>query len=971
MSKQSRRMERPLIRSLCILGTMLPLIALPSCSASDGDTGPQGPAGGAGPTSTTYAQGDTLPGVAFSIVNVTGGTAAGGRFRVGDRISVHFTVTKTNGDDWDLSEFSTGRILVSGPTNNYQRVIAEQSDVVALSVQESDGSYTYTFASAIPPTYLPPLNDTPSFGIADGELADGDLDDQSLDDGTYTVAVYGSWNYTLDGVAKRASDDAVFDFVLGNAGTVVSREVVTRDNCNRCHQDLQAHGGRRRSVTLCVMCHTAGAEDGNNPALAGGTPDVSIDFKVMIHRIHSGEHLPSVQGLTTDVNGARVYGASIPLLIAGGSSIHDYSSVAFPAWPHGLVATPRDQGYSALSAPAKAAEDLVRTGPSNCAVCHGDPDGTAGPLVAPAQGDIHKTQPTRAACGACHDDVHWGQQYTANLQTMPSQANNANCTLCHESSGNPLAVQDAHLHPLLDTSFDPGLNLEVTSLVEAGTNDDDDTIDPGEKVQITFTMVDDAGDDVLPSAVANLTSIVSGPTSNYNIVVNSSIPIAMLTGAQPYTVKLPMPVFLESPGASTGALGDIFTTTYSPHWNVSGATTSVWVRTATAGGSSTAASETVASQNYIDVASAASFARDDYIVVDDGLASEEYVRIQYVDGTRLWFGSTGSTGYPYGLRLAHAAGASVKEVALTAKTASGGTPDYSLAAATGAITELVEFGTGNDVVVSYTTDFVMPSVYPIAINGSPDIDETRGDWEGKPIVDGTYTLGIWTSRTLILNLYGEANSYRSASDSANIDFLVGSAPVVEPYALISTPQNCYNCHQELTFHGAGRRSFDSCVLCHGTSGIEDRPQYVAANAPATTGQTAGFRTMLHQIHMGEELANASTFAIVGFGSTAYPNNFGVSHFDEVIFPALPGGVANCAKCHGSTNTAWHAPSDRNHPTAQVEPVKRWAAVCGACHDSTDALAHIEVQTASSGAESCGVCHGEGGEWNVQRMHKTY
>ncbi len=970
MSKHARRTERPLDEGLYTLAAVT-LVALSACSGDDGSTGPPGPPGDTGPTPNAFEQGETLPGVAFTIAGVSGGTGAGGRFQVGDTIHVNFTVKKSNGEDWDLTEFSTGRALVSGPSNNYQRVIAEKSDVVTRAVRQADGSYTYTFATPIPATYLAPLNDSPSFGIADGELADGDADERSLDDGTYTVAVYGSWSYTLDGVSRNASDDAVFDFVIGNGGSVLSREVVTRDNCNRCHQDLQAHGGRRRSVTLCLMCHTAGAEDGNDPDLAGGTPGVSIDFKVMIHKIHAGEHLPSVQGLTTDANGARVYGASTPYLVAGRSSVHDYTHVAFPAWPQGLVAMPRDAGYSALSANAKAAEDLVRTGPSNCAVCHGDPDGPTGPLVAPTQGDIHKTQPSRAACGACHDDVHWGQPYTANQQTMGEQANNANCTLCHGTSGTAIAVQDAHLHPLLDTSFDPGLNFEVTSLVEAGANDDDGTIDPGEKIQITFTMVDDDGAAVLPSAVSNITSIVSGPTGNYNVVVNSTIPTGMLTGAQPYTVNLPMPVFLESAGAATGALGDVFTTSYTPLWNISGGVTSVWVRTATAGGNTTAASETVGPQNYIDVASAAGFARDEYIVVDDGLANEEYVRIQYVDGTRLWFGSTGSTSYPHGLRLAHAAGASVKEVTLTSKTASGGAPDYSLNAATGEITELVEFGDGNDVVVSYTTDFVMPSVYPIAINGSPDIGESLGDWEGKPLVDGTYTLGIWSSRSLTLNLYGESNSYRSASDSANIDFLVGSAAEVEPYALISTAQNCYNCHQELTFHGAGRRSFNSCILCHGASGAEDRPQYIAANAPATTAQTIGFRSMLHQIHMGEELANASAFAVVGFGSGAYPNNYGVSHFDEVMFPALPGGVSNCSKCHGVDNTAWHEPSERSHPSVQVEPLKRWAAVCAACHDSTDARAHIEAQTSASGAESCGVCHDEGSEWSVELMHKTY
>jgi OmcA/MtrC family decaheme c-type cytochrome len=128
--------------------------------------------------------------------------------------------------------------------------------------------------------------------------------------------------------------------------------------------------------------------------------------------------------------------------------------------------------------------------------------------------------------------------------------------------------------------------------------------------------------------------------------------------------------------------------------------------------------------------------------------------------------------------------------------------------------------------------------------------------------------------------------------------------------------------------------------------------------------------MLHKIHRGEELANASTYTLVGFGGAAWPNNFGANTYAEVVFPALPGGTANCAKCHGDTNTAWIEPSDRNHPTVETLPVRSWRAVCGACHDSDAATAHIEAQTAG-GAESCTVCHGPGRDWSVQVMHKTY
>jgi OmcA/MtrC family decaheme c-type cytochrome len=205
-------------------------------------------------------------------------------------------------------------------------------------------------------------------------------------------------------------------------------------------------------------------------------------------------------------------------------------------------------------------------------------------------------------------------------------------------------------------------------------------------------------------------------------------------------------------------------------------------------------------------------------------------------------------------------------------------------------------------------------------------------------------------------------------DSENVDFLVGSAVAEEPYELIASGTSCYNCHQEIGFHGFGRRSFESCVLCHGTSGSEDRPKYVAANAPPTTGLTVSFRTMLHKIHQGSSLANAATYDIVGNGS-GYPNNFSVANYGHVIFPALPGGTANCTKCH--ENNAWKEPAHRAHPTQQVTAIGRWTVVCGSCHDSTDAQAHIAVNKDAFGNESCGVCHSRGREWDVERMHKPY
>ncbi|MDP1794647.1 MAG: cytochrome c3 family protein [Acidimicrobiales bacterium] len=926
-----------------------------SCDGDDGQRGPQGPPGGGDPTSTVVEQGDDPPGMVLEILGLAGGTGAGGSFRVGDHVALTYTLEKTDGTAWDVTEMNYGRAMISGPTFNYQRVLPEVSDVAGdgVSVENADGSYTYTFADPLPAVYAAPINDTASFDENDGELTG-----QALLGGTYTLGLYFGWNYTVDGVSARDADNATLDFLIG-AGPLEARAVVGMENCNQCHESLRIHsGGIRRDIKLCVLCHTSGSEDRNDPAVAGGTPDVTVDFKVMIHKIHNGSHLPSVLGVSTNPDGSRNYTATPkPYLI--NTTSHDYSGVAFPVWPSLNIAMPRDFGYTALSSGEKSLEDTIRMGVVACDKCHGDPDG-AGPLSAPAQGDLYMAEPSEGACGACHDDIVWGTDYIANQQLMSGAANNTNCKLCHEPSGDSLAVLDAHTHPLVDSSFNPGLNFAITAVAEAGTNDDDGTLDPGEKAAITFTMTDDEGNDAAATVATSYSVIVSGPTNNNNLLLNASIPSGALTGAQPYTVNLPESRVLEFIGDATGAGGDTLSTSRSPLWDMTGATTTVYARSATAGGSTVTSEDSLAPQNYVDVASTTNFARDDYVVIDDDVAGlEEYSRITLVDGNRLWLGT---------LLSAHDAGATVDEVTLTSKTL---TTHYTVNAALGEITTVSGFGAGQAVVVSYTSDFVMPAVYPLPINGSPDIDETLGKWTGKSIVGGTYTVAIYGAPTLSLALQGESNSYRGTSASGTADFLVDDATTIEPYGLTAGAATCNACHSDIYFHGGGRRGWDSCLACHGTAGSEDRARYTAANAPETTGLSINFRAMLHKIHMGEELTNASSYTIVGFGSAAYPNNFTPHTYEEVVFPAMPGAAANCAVCHGSANTAWKSPAERDHPTEQTRPVRAWRAVCGECHDSNAMQAHIEVQTSASGYESCEVCHGTSGEWSVERVHRRY
>jgi hypothetical protein len=945
------------------------LLALGGCDGDDGAPGPAGPPGppAGGALSKTLGPRDDAPGVHVQVVGLSGGSGSNGNFQVGDQIRVRYTLTRNTGAAWPLSELDRGRILVSGPTFNYQRVIAEKSDLLTRSTVNSDGSFTYVFADPIPATYLAPYNDTPSFGLDDGELQG-----QPLLSGTYTVGIYATWDYTVGSRSHRDQGDHVGHFLFGQATTIQPRAVVGQENCNACHVELQAHGGMRRSVDLCVLCHTAGAEDRNIPSAAGGTPGASIAMDVMIHKIHTGASLPSVLGVTTKPDGTRDYTASpTPYQLVGfGGAVHDYSDVVFPYWPNLTMPMPRDAGYTALSAQDRAKEDKMRSGAASCFACHGDPDGV-GPIEAPEQGHLAYSQPSRSSCGSCHEDWVWEHPYQSNSMAMPPQMNDAACTLCHAASGNGLAVMDAHRHPVLDPTFNPGLVFEILSLAEAGNHDADGTIDPGEKVQVSFTIRDDSGASVAPAQLAGISTTISGPTSNYNMIQFLNLPVAFLSGAQPFVVNVPESITFEFVGNATGG-ADVFQTARAPHYTA-GFSTAV-LSAQLSGASTTLATAVGVRRNYLDVVDATGFARNDYLVLDRGVPGlEEYLRIQYVEQNvsgsvdRLWFGSPAQTDYPLGPRRAHAAGASVQRVVVSALSAG---VHYTLDGATGTLTETGGFVTGHAILVSYTTDFVMPEVYELALNDSPDLGTASGKWSGLPILDGTYTFSIWGSRTLNYTAFGETTAYRNASHAAVRDFLVGDAAVIQPYTSIVSADSCYSCHQDMYFHGNQRRGFDTCVSCHGTAGAEDRPQYRAPGAPATTGTSIDFISMIHKIHQGGNLTNASSYEVVGFGGGAYPNNFTAHSYEHVFFPALPGGTQHCASCHGATNDAWKLPSEPLHPMASM-PTRNWSNACGSCHDSNAALAHMEVMTAPiSGFESCATCHGLTDDLSVPVVHKT-
>ncbi len=968
---------------------LLSLVAWSSCSSNNNDN----PAG-AGitplPTPTTASPTSPLPGVALSIVRVEGGTGLNGNLKAGDKPRVTFLVregaaSSAAGQPIPPARWALQELLFAGPSSNYQ-LVKSYSNLANNSKQNVDGSWTFTFPDAIPAVVPNQINQANTIPYDSGTLAG-----QDMPSGTYTFGISVRRDITIGTDVFRDAASTTKDVLFGAATTLTRSQLVTDQNCQNCHTTLRAHGENRYGVAMCVLCHTNGAEDLNNPnAVAGETLGLSISFQTMIHKIHSGAHLPSVNGKTVDANGNPVYGTGTPYVIVSSRGEFDFSEVAFPQWPHLAQGMPRDLGYNALTTASKTAEGKILSGPTNCAACHGDPDGD-GPLPAPTNGDAIFTNAIKTrACIACHDDWDPSKPYVSNGMTMPAGLSDATCNECHaEAPTNPnsaINVRKAHTHPLLDSNTPPlwgagagerGLKFNVLSVGEATTGNG--LLEAGEKVAVEVQVVNGDGAAVAASAIKRMEVVISGPVQNPNSLYFASYipassttpsPTTILTGAGPnytFTLKEKIPYEIATPLSAT-----TFTTARAPHFptqfGTPGATTIYTVATGSAS-TVTLTDDVPAYQNFVDVSSAASLALaiGNVVVIDEGNASREYLEVRNIDGNRIWFAAPNDSP---AIRLAkpHAAGAAIAKV--TPVVATGTTLD----SVTGVIT-FAAAPTGN-VLVTYTTDFVMPSVYRGAINNSPSLDPADpqldakiGEWTGFGIVPGTYNIGVYGEVAFDVTVAGttpQITTYTEGSSGNTVKaFRIGTAGALETNNRISGEQNCYSCHRDLQFHGSHRRGYDNCMLCHGNAGSEDWPIFktAALNSPRTPGVTIEFREMIHKIHRGHELEAGADYVVAG-------NSGSVHTYEHVGFPSFLGATANCASCHGATNTAWKEPTLRLHPDeSRLAPHLEWRMVCGSCHDGRAAYSHM-LSNSGGNVEGCTLCHGAGKELSVETVHKN-
>lgn len=412
-----------------VLATALLSVFLVACEGDQGVPGPPGEnAISTTITTTTVSYATSL---VIKIDSVSINSAPVVNFSVSNQDGTALVGLTTSDLRFTIAKLVPGSF---GDASAWQSYINQESDGGMRGSQErdrdgyplgtlldnSDGSYSYTFETNLDEAAAncpDPCTD-----------ADGNELDVSYNPAlTHRVVIQLSHS-----TANLPPMNAIYTFRPSDGVTdpksLFAREIVKTENCNECHNQLSVHGSRVE-VQYCVMCHNPGTWDGGN----GNT----ADFKVMIHKIHMGEDLPSVVG-----------GGSYEI---GG---HDYSDVVFP-------------------------QDI-----RNCTKCHDGSDPDNNPR-ATSEGGNWETQVSMEACGSCHDKL----KFDVAGPPVPGatdpdghpggvQSDNSLCTVCHSESGPEAvgSVAERHTDPvnLAATRFKYNI-LEICAQPVPDPDDPDDT----------------------------------------------------------------------------------------------------------------------------------------------------------------------------------------------------------------------------------------------------------------------------------------------------------------------------------------------------------------------------------------------------------------------------------------------------------------------------------------------------------------
>lgn len=359
----------------------------PGATGATGATGTEGPAGGNvqitnfHSTDTVLSTGDYAAGKFLAIAKVTSASA-----NANGAVVVDFTVEdEAHHPVVAISSFSANiaKLVPASGGESFSKWVAyiyrkpagttiNQAfrETTGTLTNHGDGSYTYAFATNI------------SNVVIDGTPI---VYDRSL---THRIAI-------MMGGRTGATANATIDFVPNGSPITETRNIVQTATCKQCH-GIEFRGHRDRvAVETCVTCHVPGNIDP-----AGGE---TLDFKVMIHKVHAGGELASIagpDGIVWDNPSTPVDESADNGHYAIGT--HTWWKVEFPA--------------------------VIE----NCTKCH---QGSG------AEVDNWKEVLSRNACGSCHDDVNFA---TGTNHLGGPQVNDSLCTICHAQGSVAPSATEAH-----------------------------------------------------------------------------------------------------------------------------------------------------------------------------------------------------------------------------------------------------------------------------------------------------------------------------------------------------------------------------------------------------------------------------------------------------------------------------------------------------------------------------------------------
>jgi OmcA/MtrC family decaheme c-type cytochrome len=358
----------------------------PSGAAEPGPTGPAGATGDAGPAGdpgdvTEWPEGGLRHAGAGLVLEVQAAS-----IDAEGTASVEFSLSDADGRPLDRDGLLTAGAVSasfmlayleendSGESLQYQSYTTREqtSPLTEQTATQSGTDSGGTFAELAPGQYRYTFGT--GIHVAEGNAAK-----------THTVGVYATRPFE----DQRYVANTNFSFVPAGGEPDTQLDVVTDAACNSCHTRLEAHGGARRGVAQCVLCHT----DQNSIDPDTGN---SFDFQVMVHKIHMGANLPSVLG-------------GDPYTIVGfQQSVHDFGEVHYP----GEI--------------------------TSCDACH-----------AGSQGDRWSTRFSAKTCGSCHDRTYFGTgELPAGWTEHPGGSHtDAECVVCHaDTSLSP--VTERHFNAI-------------------------------------------------------------------------------------------------------------------------------------------------------------------------------------------------------------------------------------------------------------------------------------------------------------------------------------------------------------------------------------------------------------------------------------------------------------------------------------------------------------------------------------------